>query len=117
MGIVNRNTEYLIATTDGVLSCSTVRRLPDNDIYDTKCIDDIIVKYTDSVKTISRTAPIAIRFTPTSNEIAPDPHPIPTTSVPRAAYLKLKGIPEVARAVNTSLQASEAGRATVLNAD
>ena len=70
VGIVNRNTEYLI--TDGVIFCSTVRRLPDNEAYDKKCIDDIIVKHTDFVKPGSRTAPIAIRFTPTSNEIAPD---------------------------------------------
>ena len=31
VGIVNRNIEYLIATTDGIISCSTVRRLPDNE--------------------------------------------------------------------------------------
>ena len=43
VGIVNRKTEYLIATTDGIISCSTVRRLPDNEAYDKKCIDDIIV--------------------------------------------------------------------------
>ena len=56
VGIVNRNTEYLIATTDGIIFCSTVRRLPDNEAYDKKCMDEIIVKYTDYVKTGSRTA-------------------------------------------------------------
>ena len=69
-----------------------VRRLPDNEAYDKKCMDEMIVKYTDYVKTGTRTAPIAVRFTPTSNEIAPDPHPIPTTCVPHAAYSKPKDL-------------------------
>ena len=90
MGIVNWNTEYLTATTDEIISCSTVCRLPDNEAYDKKCINEIIVKYADYVKTGSRTAPIALRFTPTSKEIAPDPHPIPTTFVPCVAYFKPK---------------------------
>ena len=90
MGIVNRNAEYLIATHQGIISCSTVLRLPDNEAYDKKCIEDIDIKYTDYVKIGSRTAPTAVRFTPTSKDVAPDPHPIPTTFVPRAAYLKPK---------------------------
>ena len=90
VGIVNRSTEYLIATKDGIISCSTVRRLPDNEAYDKKCIEEIDIKYADYVKTGFWTALIAVRFTPTSNEIAPDPHPIPTTCVPRAAYSKPK---------------------------
>ena len=64
--------------------------MPNNEAYDKKCVDDIIVMYTDYVKTGPRTAPIAVRFTPTSNNIAPDLHPTPTTFVPRAAYLKPK---------------------------
>ena len=84
VGIVDRNTEYMIATTDGIMSCSTERRLPDNEAYNKKCIDEIDVKCTDYVKTGSRTAPIAVRFAPTSHEAAPDPNPIPTF-VPRAA--------------------------------
>ena len=90
VGIVNRNIEYLVATTDGIISCSIVRRLPDNEAYDKKCIDEIDVRYTDYVNIGSRTAPIAVRFAPTSNEVAPDPNRIPTTFVPRAAYLKPK---------------------------
>ena len=62
--------------------------MPINEAYDKKCIDNVIIKYTDYVKTGSRTATIAVRFTPTSNEIAPDPHPIPTTLVLRAADSK-----------------------------
>ena len=31
VSIVNRHTEYLVATKDGVISCSTVRQLPDNE--------------------------------------------------------------------------------------
>ena len=81
VGIVNRNNEYCIATTDGIISCSTVRRLPDNEAYDKKCIDESDVEYTDDVKSASRTAPIAARFTPLS---------ILATFVPRAAYLKPK---------------------------
>ena len=99
-----------------------MRRLSDNEAYDKKCIDEIDVKYTDYVKTGSRTAPIAVRLTPTWNKAAPDPNPIPTTFVPRAAYLKPKdfmthGYIGNCKDVNTSLQEREAGRTTVLNAD
>ena len=90
VGIVNRNTEYLLATTDAIVSCSTVRRWPDNEAYDKKCIEEVDIKYTDYVKTGPRTAPIAVRFTPKLNNIAPDPYPILTSVVPRAAYLKPK---------------------------
>ena len=59
VGIANRNMEYLVATKDGIISCSTVRRLPDNEAYDKKCIEEVDVKFTDYVKIGSRTAPIA----------------------------------------------------------
>ena len=39
VGIVNRSTKYLIASKDGIISCPTVRRLPDNEACDKKCID------------------------------------------------------------------------------
>ena len=65
--------------------------MPDNEAYDKKCIDEVIVKYIAYVKTGCRTAPIAVRFTPATNNIAPDTHPIPTKLfLPRAAYLKPK---------------------------
>ena len=82
LGSANRNIEYLIATKDGIVSCSTVRTLPDN--------EEVDIKYTDYVKTGSRTAPIAARFTPPANALAPDPNPIPTIVVPRVACLKSK---------------------------
>ena len=52
--------------------------MPHNEAYDEKCIDEVIVKYIDDVKRGSRTAPVAVLSTPTSNNIAPGPHD-PTT--------------------------------------
>ena len=89
VGIANKNTEYLIATKDGTISCSTVRRLLENEACDKKCIQEVDTKYTDYMSTGFRKATIAVRFTQPANAVAPGTHPIPTTFVPRAAHLKL----------------------------
>ena len=85
-----QHTAYLIASEDGFVSCSAVRRLPDNKAYDSNCIVEVDVTYTEYDKTGFRTAPISVRLTPPAKALASDPSPLPTICGLRAAYLKPK---------------------------
>ena len=38
VGISGKQTEYLVATEEGIFSCATIRRLPDDEAYDPSCI-------------------------------------------------------------------------------
>ena len=89
VGIISRNTAYLVATEDGIVACFTVRRVPDTEAYDKDCKEVIFVKYTDYVRGGPRTLPIAVHV-PGAIARHPDPSRIPNTYVPRAAYLRPK---------------------------
>ena len=39
VGLNGKTTEYVVATADGVFSCATIRRLPDDEAYDPECIN------------------------------------------------------------------------------
>ena len=47
--IVNRNTQYLVARKEGVVTCSTISRMPEEESYSRECIEHIQVKYTDQI--------------------------------------------------------------------
>ena len=89
LGIVNRNTEYLIATENGIVACTIVRRMQDSEAYDSACKNVVSAKYTDFVRGGPRTWPIAVHV-PASVLMNPDPSPIPTTYIPRSTYLRPK---------------------------
>ena len=44
VGINEKTAEYLVATSEGIFSCLTIRRLPDDEVYDHECIQ--LVKIT-----------------------------------------------------------------------
>ena len=52
MGINPGTTEYLIGKYDGVFSCATIRRLPDDEAFGPAIIDDIKVRYRDDSASI-----------------------------------------------------------------
>ena len=89
VGVVNRNTEYLIATGEGIVACYTVRRMQDSEAYDSACKGVINVKYTDFVSGGPRTMPIAVHV-PVDIAVNPDPNPIPTTYILRSTSLRPK---------------------------
>ena len=33
IGIINRNTQYLVALDEGIITCSTINRVPDEEAY------------------------------------------------------------------------------------
>lgn len=41
VGVVNRNTHYEVSTADGLIVCSTVRRLADEEVYDKTWLADV----------------------------------------------------------------------------
>ena len=45
VGINGKTTEYLVATEEGIFSCATIRRLPDDEAYDPKCIQLVNITY------------------------------------------------------------------------
>ena len=87
MGINGKTTEYLVATADGVFSCATIRRLPDDGAYDPKCINIVKVAYRDYVLGGASSTPVGVRFGETHIKSA-EADPITAPMVPRRARLK-----------------------------
>ena len=44
-----RSTEYLVGTSEGIISCTTMRRLQDDLAYDKACLDEVSIGYRDFV--------------------------------------------------------------------
>ena len=61
LGINPGTTEYVIGKDDGVFSCATIRRLPDDDAFDPAITDDINVRYKDYVIEGASSTPVMIR--------------------------------------------------------
>ena len=85
MGINPGTTEYIIGKSDGVFSCATIRRLPDENAFDPTIIEDIKVRYQDYVMEGASSTPTTIRPAPMSTPM-PDPDAAPR--VPRRARLR-----------------------------
>ena len=62
VGINGKTTEYLVATADGVFSCATIRRLPDDEACDPECINIVKVTYRDYVLRGASLTPMGVRF-------------------------------------------------------
>ena len=62
VGIINRNTQYLVSTTEGIVTCATIRRIPDAEAYDKACMQEIRVKYLEYMRGGARTKPLSVRF-------------------------------------------------------
>ena len=93
LGIVARNTAYLISTLEGMVAVSTIGRLSDDEAYDKACIQEVTVKYGDYIHGGARTTPVATRAIPASMPVA-DPEPLRTTYVPRAVCPKPRDFEE-----------------------
>ena len=85
MGINPGTTEYIIGKDDGVFSCATIRRLPDENAFDPAIIDDIKVRYHEYVMEGASSTPVMIRPTSMSTS-RPDPEALPR--VQRRARLR-----------------------------
>ena len=91
IGIVNRNTQYLVATKDGIVTRSTVRRYPDEQAYHKECKDIVKVMYSEYIKDGARTVPLTVSTPPAmAGPGMPDPNPIKTNYAPRAVRLAAK---------------------------
>ena len=62
VGINGKTTEYLVATEEGTFSCATIRRLPDDQAYDPKCLQLVNLAYRDYVLEGARSSPVGVRF-------------------------------------------------------
>ena len=51
-----------MATQEGIFLCATIRRLPDNEAYDSSCIDLVEVTYREYVLEGASSIPVAVRF-------------------------------------------------------
>ena len=86
IGINGKTTEYLVATEERKLSCATIRRLPDDEAYDSKCIQLVNITYRDYVLEGARSSPVGVRFGETHNKYA-ESEPMTAPMVPRRARL------------------------------
>ena len=89
IGIVNRNTAYLISTPDGIVACSTIRRLIDKEAYGPACLTEVTLRLADYIHKGARTKPIDTRITVPA-AARTDPNPIATNFVPRGVKLTAK---------------------------
>jgi hypothetical protein len=87
VGVNGKTTEYLVATEEGIFSCTTIRRVPDDEAYDPACIDKITSTYRDYVLGGASSSPATVRFT---ENIAknPDAEPVAPAFAPRSARLR-----------------------------
>ena len=51
-----------MATSEGIFSCATIWRLPDDEVYDPECIQLLKIAYRDSVLEGARPTPVGVRF-------------------------------------------------------
>ena len=62
VGMNGKTTEYSVATADGVFSCATIRLLPDDEAYDSECINMFKVTCRDYVLGGASSTPVGDRF-------------------------------------------------------
>ena len=67
IGIIGKTIEYVVATADGVFSCATIRRLPDDEAYDPERINIAKVTYRVSVLGGASSTPVGVRFGKTTS--------------------------------------------------
>ena len=82
-----KTTEYLVATSEGIFSCATIRRLPDDEAYDPECIQLVKITYHDSVLEGARSTPVGVRFGDAHNKNA-NSDPTAAPMMPRRARLQ-----------------------------
>ena len=58
IGIINRNTQYLVATDEGIITCSTSSRVTDEESYGKESVQTVSVRYSDYVRSGARSGPI-----------------------------------------------------------
>ena len=87
VGLSPRTTEYLIATEMGIISCATMRRMPDEMAYDKKCLEIVKVGYRDYVcEGASSTNPRIRMALPMPKNY--DPAPMSEPAVPRRMRIR-----------------------------
>ena len=60
VGINGKTTEYLAATEEGIFSCASIRRLPDDEAYDPKCVQLIKITYRDYFLEGAKSSPVGV---------------------------------------------------------
>ena len=87
VGLSPGTTEYLIATEMGIISCATMRRMPDEMAYDKKCLEIVKVGYRDYVcEGASSTNPRIRMALPMPKNY--DPAPMSEPAVPRRMRIR-----------------------------
>ena len=87
VGINGKTAEDLEATEEGIFSCATIRRLPDGEAYDPKCLHLVNITYRDSVLEGAGSSPVGVRFGETHSKNT-ESDPMTAPMVPRRARLK-----------------------------
>ena len=84
LGVSGKTIEYLVATSDGIFSCATIRRLPDEEAYDPECIQAWKIIDREYVLEGTKSAPIGVRVGETNIKNA-EMDPTTAPMVPRRA--------------------------------
>ena len=91
-GVYGKTAEYLAATSDGVFSFATIRRLPDEEAYDPDCMQAVQITYRDYVLEGAKSSPIG--FIGETNIKNAETDPLTAPMVPRRARLKPESHPQ-----------------------
>ena len=94
VGINGKTTEYLVVTADGVFSCATIRRLPDEEAYDPECINMINITYREYVLGGASSSQVGVQLGETHIKNA-ETYPITAQMVPRRARVKPEDLKEL----------------------
>ena len=82
LGSNPRTTEYLVANEAGVISCTTIRRMPDENAYDKSCLEAVLVGHRDYVCNGASSTNPRIRLA-VQAPVNHDPSPISGPAIPR----------------------------------
>ena len=87
IGTNPRTTEYLVHNETGIISCSTIRRMPDDKAYDPKCVELVSKSYRDYVCEGASSTNPKVRLA-VSIPSLPDPAPAAGPIIPRRMRIK-----------------------------
>ena len=73
LGVIWKSGEYVVGTAEAVLKCSTIKKRPTDNAYDSNCIDCITTSYDDYILKGAKSEGAKLRFAPNVTPIAATP--------------------------------------------
>ena len=89
LGVISRTTEYLIATTEGIVKCASIKRLLDGRAYDPACLEEVTKTFFEYIKEGAKSTMKKVRFADETPHENPNRDPIESQRNPAPYGLRL----------------------------